>query len=152
MDDVASFSAKASSRPGFARALKTLMMGIEGRSSYDSFADTLVPPRQFSGFHVLSIAAFDRREASSAGLLKAAQYASLLRPTGEDSMDAIRALAVGLAGWLLAAPAAAQTAYPDRPIRFIVGFTPGSATDITARLFARSEERRGGKERRLSGE
>jgi tripartite-type tricarboxylate transporter receptor subunit TctC len=51
-------------------------------------------------------------------------------------MDAIRALAVGLAGWLLTAPAAAQTAYPDHPIRFIVGFTPGSATDITARLFA----------------
>ena len=51
-------------------------------------------------------------------------------------MDAIRALAVGLAGWLLAAPAAAQTPYPDRPVRFIVGFTPGSATDITARLFA----------------
>ena len=35
-------------------------------------------------------------------------------------MDAIRALAVGLAGWLLTAPAAAQTAYPDHPIRFIV--------------------------------
>src|SRR6185503_3989767 len=50
MDDVASFSAKAFSRPGFARALKTLMMGIEGRSSYDLFSGTSGPPRQFSGF------------------------------------------------------------------------------------------------------
>ncbi|MBX9843802.1 MAG: tripartite tricarboxylate transporter substrate binding protein [Xanthobacteraceae bacterium] len=29
-----------------------------------------------------------------------------------------------------------HAAYPDKPIRFIVGFTAGSATDITARLFA----------------
>src|SRR5262247_2473308 len=27
-------------------------------------------------------------------------------------------------------------AYPTRPVRIIVGFTAGSATDITARLFA----------------
>jgi tripartite-type tricarboxylate transporter receptor subunit TctC len=32
--------------------------------------------------------------------------------------------------------ASAQTSYPDRTIRLLVGFTPGSATDITARMFA----------------
>ena len=36
---------------------------------------------------------------------------------------------------LLAGPASAQT-YPDRTIRILVGFTPGSATDISARMFA----------------
>jgi tripartite-type tricarboxylate transporter receptor subunit TctC len=41
----------------------------------------------------------------------------------------------GLAALLLATPAAAQN-YPDKPVRFIVGFTAGSATDITARIFA----------------
>jgi tripartite-type tricarboxylate transporter receptor subunit TctC len=32
--------------------------------------------------------------------------------------------------------AMAQGAWPSRPIRLIVGFTPGTATDITARVFA----------------
>ncbi len=32
--------------------------------------------------------------------------------------------------------ARAQSAWPSRPIRLIVGFTPGTATDITARVFA----------------
>ena len=50
-------------------------------------------------------------------------------------MKAISSVAA-LSAVLLAAPAAAQTNYPDKPIRIIVGFTPGSATDITARLFA----------------
>ena len=36
---------------------------------------------------------------------------------------------------LLASEAAAQN-YPDRTIRIIVGFTPGSATDISSRVFA----------------
>ena len=37
---------------------------------------------------------------------------------------------------LSAVSAFAQGTYPDKPVRFIVGFTAGSATDITARLFA----------------
>src|SRR5437868_3409493 len=37
--------------------------------------------------------------------------------------------------------ASAQDAFPSRPIRLIVGFSPGSASDINARLFARAAER-----------
>jgi tripartite-type tricarboxylate transporter receptor subunit TctC len=48
----------------------------------------------------------------------------------------LRAWIAALAALLVAAPAAAQGHYPDKPVRFIVGFTAGSATDITARLFA----------------
>src|SRR6478609_665276 len=48
----------------------------------------------------------------------------------------MRAWMVALAALLITAPAAAQNQYPDKPVRFIVGFTAGSATDITARMFA----------------
>jgi tripartite-type tricarboxylate transporter receptor subunit TctC len=50
-------------------------------------------------------------------------------------MTPIRAGLFAFALSLIAAPTFAQN-YPDKPVRFIVGFTPGSATDITARLFA----------------
>ena len=47
-------------------------------------------------------------------------------------------LAAGTVGSLpLMRIAAAQDAYPSHPIRLIVGFTPGAASDIAARLFAK---------------
>lgn len=48
----------------------------------------------------------------------------------------VRTWMAALAALLMAGPAAAQSQYPDKPVRFIVGFTAGSATDITARMFA----------------
>ncbi len=50
---------------------------------------------------------------------------------------AIRRRALLAAGALpLAAPAFAQDTFPSRPLRLIVGFTPGGATDISARAIA----------------
>jgi tripartite-type tricarboxylate transporter receptor subunit TctC len=54
----------------------------------------------------------------------------------EDVMKVVRATLVAFTALLMAAPTVAQTGYPDRPVRIIVGFTAGSATDITARMFA----------------
>ena len=51
----------------------------------------------------------------------------------------LSALASSLVWALMPFAASAQTdasAYPNRPVRIIVGFTPGSATDVTARIFA----------------
>src|SRR5690349_224888 len=43
------------------------------------------------------------------------------------------AAAIGMAA---VDPAIAQTSYPERAVHLVVGFTAGSATDITARMFA----------------
>ena len=40
-----------------------------------------------------------------------------------------------------AGPAAAQSDWPVRPIRLIVPFTPGSSSDIVARIVAQEQKR-----------
>lgn len=47
-----------------------------------------------------------------------------------------RTVIAGLTLVIAFLPAAAQSNYPDKPLRFIVGFAPGGGTDILARLVA----------------
>src|SRR5262245_9386789 len=54
---------------------------------------------------------------------------------GRTAMHRIAVLALTLALTVVAAvPNASADSYPSRPIRLIIGFPPGSAADITARL------------------
>ncbi|HJQ56298.1 MAG TPA: tripartite tricarboxylate transporter substrate binding protein [Vineibacter sp.] len=48
----------------------------------------------------------------------------------------MRSAAALLLALLIVQPGAAQTGWPDRPVRLLVGFTPGSATDVSGRLMA----------------
>ena len=45
-------------------------------------------------------------------------------------------LFAGLSVLLLAEIASAQSRYPDRPVKILVGFTPGTAPDLVARILA----------------
>ncbi len=51
-------------------------------------------------------------------------------------MGCLRLLAAGCAAFLVAGTALAQGAYPNKPVRLIIAFTPGSSTDIVGRAVA----------------
>jgi len=51
-------------------------------------------------------------------------------------MKAIRRIVAALLLLSTAGPSAAQTGYPDQAVRILVGFTPGVAPDIVARVLA----------------
>jgi tripartite-type tricarboxylate transporter receptor subunit TctC len=48
----------------------------------------------------------------------------------------VAAALIAVAALACAAPSAAQSSYPSRPIRILVGFPPGGGVDVVARLFA----------------
>jgi tripartite-type tricarboxylate transporter receptor subunit TctC len=54
-------------------------------------------------------------------------------------------LKTGLAAALIGGTAAAAAAFPDRPVRLVVGYPPGGATDIVARVLARELGRKWGR-------
>ena len=45
-------------------------------------------------------------------------------------------LFAALLALLAAQPASAQSSYPNRPVKILVGFSPGTAPDLAARILA----------------
>ena len=97
-------------------------------------------PRTSAGRqHAGGVRRFDRKEMPSWGkVIKDAgiKAHAIQVEAKEAGMIAIRVGLAVLAALLIGCARGRAGRYPDKPVRFIVGFTPGSATDITARLFA----------------
>ncbi|MEA2925545.1 MAG: hypothetical protein QOD25_2667, partial [Alphaproteobacteria bacterium] len=51
-------------------------------------------------------------------------------------MKLVAKLSAALLALLLPQPASAQSPYPNRPVKILVGFTPGTAPDLAARILA----------------
>jgi tripartite-type tricarboxylate transporter receptor subunit TctC len=63
----------------------------------------------------------------------------LTRDTGETmrlASNLFATLFAGLAALIVAQTASAQSNYPNRPVKILVGFTPGTAPDLAARILA----------------
>src|SRR4029079_19302494 len=55
---------------------------------------------------------------------------------GGLAMPVLRFLVGLIAALAIASPAHAQSDYPNKPIRMMIGFPPGSAADVSARVLA----------------
>jgi tripartite-type tricarboxylate transporter receptor subunit TctC len=51
-------------------------------------------------------------------------------------MTLIRTMLVGLLALTVVSPGAAETTFPAKPVRIVVGYPPGAGTDLPARVFA----------------
>jgi tripartite-type tricarboxylate transporter receptor subunit TctC len=51
-------------------------------------------------------------------------------------MDCLKRILIFCAGILVVLPASAQQNYPNKPVRLVIAFTPGSSTDIIGRVVA----------------
>ena len=51
-------------------------------------------------------------------------------------MDCLKRILIFCAGIFVFIPANAQQNYPNKPVRLVIAFTPGSSTDIIGRVVA----------------